>query len=283
MHHRPVRVINGLLLGGVAALLSLLLAATPALGANRQAQEKAARKACLSGDYAKGVSILADLFVNSRDPIYLFNQGRCFEQNIQYREAIGRFEEYLRMGETATLDPSDRAAAEKHIADCKARVLEDFDKAKGPAPAPESVVQPSPPVLTALPAPASVPKPEPTVQTVTPTEAPKNRSGLVAAGIVVGIVGVAAGGAGLAFNFKVNSMVNDMETKPDGYTTSKDSSRKAYETSMWVGYGVGAACIATGAILVTVGLGSRHGSSPDVALLPALGPDRAGVLLSGGF
>ena len=76
----------------MAALLPLLLVATPAFGAGRQSQDKAARKACLSGDYSKGVAILADLFVETREPIYVFNQGRCFEQNLQYLEAIGRVE-----------------------------------------------------------------------------------------------------------------------------------------------------------------------------------------------
>jgi hypothetical protein len=32
--------------------------------------------ACLSGDYTKGVAILSELFVDTKDPTYLFNQGR---------------------------------------------------------------------------------------------------------------------------------------------------------------------------------------------------------------
>jgi len=278
MRHWPERTINSFSLGIVAVLLPLLLTATPAFSASRQAQEKAARKACLSGDFGKGVSILADLFVDTREPIYVFNQGRCFEQNLQYREAIGRFEEYLRVGETVKLESADRAAAEKHIEECKARLPVDRDKGQPTTP----VVQPPPLVL---PAPAPAPKPAPTDQTAEQTkaqpESAQSRSGLVAAGIVTGIVGVAAVGAGVAFNLKVNSMVNEMETKVDGYTASKNSSRSTYETLMWVGYGVGAACVATGAILVVVG--SRRGSSSHVVLVPAVGPDLAGVLLSGGF
>jgi hypothetical protein len=48
------------------------------LPAGKAGQERAARKACLSGDYAKGVEILSDLFIDTKDPVYLFNQGRCF-------------------------------------------------------------------------------------------------------------------------------------------------------------------------------------------------------------
>jgi hypothetical protein len=80
---------------------SIIVAAAPAIAASRgaeqyAAQERAARKACLKGDYGKGVDILADLFVDTKDPTYIFNQGRCFEQNRRYEDAIGRFEEYLR-------------------------------------------------------------------------------------------------------------------------------------------------------------------------------------------
>lgn len=261
-------------------MLSLMVAANPAFSATRQAQEKAARKACLSGDYAKGVSILADLFVETREPVYLFNQGRCFEQNLQYREAIGRFEEYLRVGETTKLESADRSAAEKHITDCKARLPEDPSKPQVTAP----VVQAPP---TVLPAPETTPKPETINQTVGQTkaqpESPKGRSGLLTAGIVTGVVGVVAVSAGVALNLKVNSLVNEMETTLDGYTASKNSSKNTYETLMWVGYGVGAACIATGATLVAFGVGSRPASSTQVALVPVVGPDLAGMMLSGGF
>ena len=66
-------------------------------------------------------------------------------------------------------------------------------------------------------------------------------------------------------------------------TPQQEFHRQSYETSMWVGYGVGAACIATGAVLVALGVASRQGSPTNVALVPAIGPDLAGVLLSGGF
>ena len=280
MSQRSWRVINSVLFGGVAVPILLMVASTPVFGATRQAQEKAARKACLSGDYGKGVSILADLFVDTREPVYVFNQGRCFEQNLQYREAIGRFEEYLRVGETVKLEPADRAAAEKHIEECKARLPIDRDKGQATA----AIVLPPPPVL---PTPEPMPKPELINQTVEQTKAqpetPKGRSGLLTAGIVTGVVGVAAVVAGIAFNLKVNSLVNEMETKLDGYTASKNSSRNTYQTLMWAGYGVGAACIVTGAIMVALGVSSRQDSSTHVALVPSLGPDLAGVMLSGGF
>lgn len=262
-------------------MLSLLLVAPPALGASRRAQEKAARKACLAGDPTKGVEILADLFVETQDPAYIFNQGRCFEQNLRYQDAIGRFEEYLRVGEKTGLKEDDRAAAEKHMADCRSHLPDDPNKGQATAPppwVPEPVVTPVP-VLAPTPEPSTAlveqPKPQP--------EPSKGRRGLLIGGIVVGAVGVVAVGAGLAFNLKVNSMVNDMETKVNKYSQNQDSNRKTYQTLGWVGYGVGAACIATGAVLIAVGAAGRSRSSTDVALVPAVGRDRAGVLLSGAF
>lgn len=57
-----------------------------------------ARTACLAGDYSKGATILSQLFVETKDPNYIYNQARCFEQNSRYQEALSRFQEYLRVG-----------------------------------------------------------------------------------------------------------------------------------------------------------------------------------------
>jgi hypothetical protein len=103
------------------ALLSLgLLSGQRAWSAspNNKTLARTARKACLSGDYAKGVSILADLYVETSDPNYLFNQARCYEQNLRFVEAAERFKEYLR--KAPRLGEAERADVEKHIVDCEA-------------------------------------------------------------------------------------------------------------------------------------------------------------------
>ena len=278
------RIVESHALGISALLFTFLLSIEPAFGAGHRSrgdrqsqddlrsQENAARKACLTGEYANGVSILADLFIAYKNPTYVFNQGRCLEQNSRYKDAIARFEEFLRLAD----DPAGRAAAQKHIEDCKAK-LPDEDKAEPMAP---------PPLAQPLPAP--IPQPEATPQIVEKTEAqsapPKGGKRLLIAGIVTGGVGVAAAIAGVVLNVKANSMVDEMEGKLDAYTSSKNSSQQTYQTLAWVGYGVGAACIATGTILTVVGV-RRRGSSAqtDVALVPAVGPGQAGVLLRGGF
>jgi hypothetical protein len=255
-----------------------LLLTAPAFGAGhgssgaRQSQEKAARKACLTGDYNTGVSILADLFIEHTTPVYVYNQGRCLEQNSRYKDAIARFEEFLRIGETSPLDPADRDSAQKHIEDCKAKLAEEN---KSLVVAPQPVPQPVP-QTDANPQIVEKRKAEP--------ESSKSGKGLVVGGIVTGSVGVVAVVAGVVFNLKANSMADEMQGTVDAYASSKNSSQQSYKTAAWVGYGVGAACIATGAVLIAVGA-SRNDSSAEnkVALVPVLGPGQAGVLLRGGF
>ena len=75
-------------------LLPFLVAVQGAQAGSRESKERAAKTACLSGDAAKGVALLAELYVDTNDIIYLFNQGRCFEQNGRYADAIIRFREY---------------------------------------------------------------------------------------------------------------------------------------------------------------------------------------------
>ena len=109
----------------------------------------------------------------------------------------------------------------------------------------------------------------------------RDGSGLRVTGIVLASVGVAALAGGVLLNLKANSMVDDWQTKIS-YTASQGDSQKTYKTLSWVGYGVGAVCVATGAILFGVGLKQQAGST-SVALLPTVGSGQAGALLTGGF
>jgi len=263
-----------------------LLFLSPATAATQQAQERAARKACLSGDYAKGVDILADLFVATKDLTYIFNQGRCFEQNRKYEDAIARFHEYLQTGQ-GKLDPTDKSAAERHIADCKEMLSQ--DRASSPTPtAPQGFVPPPPPVAS-TPEPAVPPEPstlavtQPAPQPV-PEPAPASAgAGLRVGGIIAASLGVASLGAGVLFNLKANSMISDMQATVDGYSPNRNSEHDTYKTLAWVGYGVGAACVVTGAILYGVGLKAKFSSSASVALVPVVGAGQAGAVLTGAF
>jgi hypothetical protein len=152
----------------VAGLLAGQQAATakPRTAAREQARERQAKKACLSGDYVNGISILAALFVETEDPTFLYNQGRCYEQNVRYLEAAERFREYLRKAEN--LSAGERAEADKHIADCEAaaartqpRMVADTPPVPPPAPppAPSPAETASPPAVATGSAPSAAPPP----------------------------------------------------------------------------------------------------------------------------
>jgi hypothetical protein len=267
------------------AFVAFFLAAGPALAAHKpskpdkQSQENAARTACLDGNYAEGVAILSKLFVGTKNVTYIFNQGRCFEQNRQYQDAIARFQEYLRAGRK-TLDANDKAEAEQHITDCKEMLAQERGTSPTPTAPQPLVASPSSPAPT----PEAPPTPESSPFVSRPAPQPvatSSGAGLRLGGILVASFGVAAVGAGVLFNVKANSTVNDMYSTADGYT--KESDRKTYETLAWVGYGVGAACVVTGAILYAVGLKAKSGHSDDVALVPMVGPGQTGALLTGAF
>jgi len=264
-----------------ALAVSVPLQVNTAFAASRAPRERAARKACLTGDPAKGVSILADLFLDTKDPTYIFNQGRCLEQNRKYEDAIARFEEYL-VTTNAVLSREDRESAEKHIATCRETLARERASSSATA-LPQPSTLPPPPAQAPEPAPTPEPSRPVVVQPAPEPLAPHGNAGLRTAGIVSASVGVAAVVAAVVLNLKANSVVNQMETTSNGYSPTKVDERKTYETLSWVGYGLGAACVATGAVLFGIGLKSDGGSSTSVALSPVLGLGQAGALLTGGF
>jgi len=253
--------------------VSLLLAAQPARAGGRDASERTARKACLAGDYAKGAAILSDLFVSTKNATYIFNQGRCFEQNHRYEDALSRFQEYLRVGDN--LSAKDKADAEKHAADCQEILAKQNGQVAPAAP----VARVPPPPVVARPPVESQPL---VVQQTNTRPARETGSGLRTAGIVTAAVGGAALVAGVVMNLKVNRLASDLQ-KTNGYDSGKVSDRNSYETLGWVGYGVGAACVATGAVLYYLGLRAGAVGSAPVAFVPALAPGQAGAVLKGSF
>jgi tetratricopeptide (TPR) repeat protein len=101
----------------IFTLVALVLTASTASAQDVDTRTRAARTACLAGDYAKGVALLSELFVATEDPGFIYNQGRCFEQNHRYEDAIARFQEYLRVAKR--LSKSEKFEAQKHISSCQ--------------------------------------------------------------------------------------------------------------------------------------------------------------------
>ena len=104
-------------LGARAGLAGLLVIAAAGRGQaqERDHRELDAKKSCLGGHPDRGIELLAELYAETNDPTYIYNQGRCFEQNGRTTEAVTRFREYLRKATAASAD--ERAQLEKHIAE----------------------------------------------------------------------------------------------------------------------------------------------------------------------
>jgi hypothetical protein len=250
--------------------LSVLPAAQAAAG--RETRERAAKKACLSGDPLKGAEILADLYIDTNDVTYIFNQGRCFEQNHRYEDAISRFREYLIKGKNLSSD--EKADAEAHIATCQSYLV------KPDAPPVESPSGERP-VLTAPP--PTAPESNRAGAELAVSEQPPVVSGragakLRIAGVVTASIGVAAVVSGVILNLKVNSMTGDLEKQ---YDRSRNSTRENYKTLGWIGYSAGATCVATGAVLYYLGWRRERESRASVSLLPM--PGMPGAILTGVF
>lgn len=263
-------------------LFGPLFAVPDAHAASRESQERAAKKACLLGDTAKGVEILTDLYVDTNNPIYIFNQGRCYEQNSRYEQAIGLFREFLRKAQsTGRSNQSDIESAEKHIADCQALLEKKSNATASPPP-----IEPGPltPSMSESPKPEAAPvqvaqqEPVNSIRQSPPPGTSGSGSGLRIAGVSVMAAGGAALVAGVVLNAKANNMIGDLQHRydPSTYSSSKD-----YKTLSLVSYGVAVACIGSGAVLYT--LGWRAGHQVQVALVPTLTPGGAGAGLAGAF
>jgi hypothetical protein len=217
----------------------------------------AALAACASGDVAKGIGILGELYAETRSPSFVFNQGRCYQKNGQLEPARHRFAEYLRIGASEPPEDIRRAQAfVKEIDDTLAR-----QRARLP-----------PPVVGA---PAGRPSAE-------------HARTLRLASVVCAAIGVAAVGTGIYLSFKVSSTndgINQEFANQDYVTDGARLQRQLadgarYETWQWIGYGVGVAALAGAVTTFVLGGSSRSwsGSSERAALdlTPAVSRDSVG-------
>jgi hypothetical protein len=267
---------------GLVLLGGSLLVAHPAIAAGMSAKERQAKKACLSGDYVQGVSILAELFIDTGDTTYLYNQGRCYEQNVRYVEAAERFREYLR--KAGKLGADDRAEVDKHIADCEAAIA----KTRSPEPTPQAMPQSAPPMPTPAPEPAQplVPRESPSVQATLPAQGHpwQHTAKWVAAGAAVAFLGL--GVAEHANYYSKNSDYNNDATcggaVDTGHCKSLADSADTAQIVAIVGYG--AAAVATG-LAITFWLTDKPatpaGQSAGLSLTCA--PALAGMSCAGRF
>jgi serine/threonine-protein kinase len=264
-------------LQGLFLALLLVAPVVHAAGGGNEAKERAARRACLRGNTDKGVEILTDLYLSTKDANLIFNQARCYALSHRYEDAIARFREYLLTASNAT--DAEKAEAQKHIAAC----LSFLGKTEAPAAVVAAPASPPPvaPPTNAQPAPVVPPQTPPAQPVITiqqPVQPSSSGSGLRTAGVVTASAGGALLITGVILNLKINSMSKDLESH---YLTSTNSSRENYKTFSQVSFGVGAACVAGGAVLYYLGV--RSGRVAQVTLAPVVAPGMAGAIFGGSF
>jgi tetratricopeptide (TPR) repeat protein len=253
------------------------------------AKERAAKKACLTGNADAGVALLADIYVDTNNANNIFNQGRCLEQVGRCEDAIIRFREYLRKTKDAGTVSDGRA--ERHIADCE-EILKKAKAGEGPSPSADT----SKPgrgsaASTALATATEVQdqnsagpgvgasRVEIGVQASLPETTPGR--GLRIGGVVTFAVGVAGVAAGVGFALEANHLADQLEAKPPRYQPGTESTQSSYATASMIGYAAGAACVAGGALLYY--LGWRKGHETSATIEPMVSARAAGARVQVSF
>src|SRR5262245_41479498 len=104
---RPVR--RTLLISTALVLACAALAGSARADEGEDKRPTAALAACASGDVTKGITILGELYAETRNPAFVFNQGRCYQKNNQLEQARSSFTEYIRIGTSEPPEDIQRA------------------------------------------------------------------------------------------------------------------------------------------------------------------------------
>jgi hypothetical protein len=293
---------------GIFAVLCAVVGvhARAAQAATVSPRELRARQDFAAGRYEEAIEIFAELYAKTADPIFLRNIARCYQKQNRADEAIANFREYLTKAKK--FSPGEKEEVEGYIRDLEARRTP--TKPAEPATPPPAAAR-APAVAEAAPAKTPPPASHPAATAGTPATASEPAAELLASGdvgtrapveapprtqvrakaeparqsggsvsvpgVVLTAAGVAAIGGGVAFGLAARSAATAVASQ---YDPSRDSAGKRDATLQWVGYGVGAAALVTGVILLVRGPGeveAAPSSSVQVGMYPG------GASLSGHF
>jgi hypothetical protein len=260
--------------------------------ADVEKKERDALAHCDGQDAKKGVALLGRLYADTLDPTYVYNQGRCYQKNGMTREAVTRFREFLRINK----DPKSELVprAREFIAE-----LEGEKKPVAPAAnaVPTAPVSAPPPIAIPAPAPAPAPVTSPATMLPPVTSGPadlglaasappsRGRNRLHIASYVAAGLGVLAIGTGAYYGIQVVQTEDDvvkkfMANSKDPAIPGLQADGQAAETRQWVGYGVGAGCLAAGVALYLFG---REQTAQGVAFAPLVQSGTGGAIVRGSF
>jgi tetratricopeptide (TPR) repeat protein len=281
----------------------------------RQHYEKG-KQAFDLGKWDDAIAEFEEAYRLRSDPTFLFNMAQAYRRKGDLQRARDLYKNYLIENPESpkrseiekrirTLEKEMKNPARRQI-EAPAPVAKP-NEAPPPAPA---VVAPSPapipapapvpaqvPVPASAPAPVPIPAPAPAPESAPPApavsvvqpaqpapapEPPSSGHGLRVAGIVCGAAGLASIGTAIYFYTRAVSL-SDKITAADASTSSSSDYQAGNdaETMQWVFYGVGAAALATGAVLYL--LGSSSSASTVTTVAPMVGPGIAGLSAQGTF
>jgi hypothetical protein len=274
---------------GRRSLVLLTFATASLLGMRADAQNDPrpmeAKAACAAGDVQKGVALLAQLYAETNDPTWVFNQGRCYQENGQRDNALQRFREYLRKGDA--LPTEYRKKAEEHVRQLSQEPEPPPTSASSDVPVTPPAVAPEPPP-SAPPAAADVSTEAGRLAAPWYTRKLYIGSAALAAGGVLGLVG------GMVYSFKSRSLQKDFDARPKDapgtlpYETWKKEQDQAssYRTRQWLGYTTAALCFAGAGAVLFLAERERREEQPTGASLgfaPVMGPGLGGGLFTVAF
>jgi hypothetical protein len=273
--------------GCLTLIVALVAAGTRAQAApkTREQREADARKACAAGRVEAGIEVLAELLTEYSHPNYIYNQGRCYQQNGRAEQAISRFKEYLRAAQDISADERERV--ERFIKELEAEVQASAPSVPPPPPPVTGTETPPPPVAGEPSAkPAATPPPVELSR-----KPPPERSGtLRTAAIALGVVGLAGVATGVVSTLQVRSLETEVETARIGQfngvkLSQQQEKARRFETLQWIGYGVGAAAVAGAVVCLIMDSGAPAAeASRGVRLAGTIGPDgQPRLVLSGRF
>jgi len=243
------------------------------------ARELRARQDFAAGRYEEAIEIFAELYAKTADPIFLRNIARCYQKENRADEAIANFREYLNKAKKLSADEKDEIAGYIRDLEASRAPVKPAPAADTPSPAahaPPAAETPSPAAAANPPPPVSEPPParrapdtlaareppgeSPPKNQVRARAEPSPRGGgsVSVPGVALTIVGVAAVGGGVAFGLAARSAASAVASQ---YDPNRDAAGKRDATLQWVGYGVGAAALVTGVILLVRGPGESDAPS----------------------
>jgi hypothetical protein len=221
-----------------------------------------AKTACGAGDFQKGVRLLAELYTASDDPIWIFNQGRCYHQNAQPALALSRFKEFLRKSKGAP--DEDVRDAQTYITEIETELQRERAASAGASSATGATT---------------------TVSTQTRATEPDPGRGWRYAGLGAGVLGGAALVTGVVFSVLVRKTETEVENQTKNGVVDwssingKLADGRRYETLQWVFYGVGAAAAVAGSALYWMGSTRAEPRSSSTRVSPLFMADGAGASL----